>query len=182
MLLVQALALVGLVWYTFETYRLRKSSERQVEISQDLINAAMAQVEGLSKPCLILLPDLRDGADTILEMHGAVGSTRVGRDQGRFVVRNIGNGVALNVSYRMERLEGALPVETRYIHTVPATEKVTMIETLNHYDREVLVVFEYESIGKRRYRSTIDMNHHVLTKFRFMELDPTTTSATSITS
>ena len=180
MLLVQALGLVGLGWYALETYRLRKVSQRQVEISQDLINAAMAQVEGLSKPCLTLSSELRDDADTVGEIY-AVGSLIARGNQGSFVVQNIGNGVALNVSYRMEQLEGTLPEATRYLPYVLTTRNPTMVETLNQYNRAVRVVFEYESIGKRRYRSTIEMNHHVLTSFRFIEIAPTT-SATSVTS
>lgn len=174
MLIVQALGLAGLVWYTLETRKMRLASQLQVTISQDLINAAMAQVEGLSKPCLTLWSGLRDGPDTVLEAHGAIGSTKARGDQGTFVVQNIGNGVALNVSYRMTRHEGNHPVNTRYIQNVLASQKVPMTEALQQYTQEVPVEFDYESIGGRRYRSRIDMNHHVLTNLRFTEVNPIT--------
>ena len=100
MLVVQILGLFGLGWYVVETRKMRKAAEKQVAVSQDLISAAMDQVEGLSKPCLTVWSDLRDPADTILEVGRAVGSTVARCDQGNFVIQNIGNGVAINVSYK----------------------------------------------------------------------------------
>jgi hypothetical protein len=174
MLAVQALGLGGLAWYTAETRKMRLASQRQVEISQRLIDAAMLQVEGLSRPCLTLWSDLRDGADAILDMHGAVGTTKARADQGSFVAQNIGNGPALNISYQMIRIDNRdRRVNTRYIQNLLATQKVTMLETLGLYAGEVEVVFEYESIGGRKYRTTLDMNHHVLTMLRFEEIRTT---------
>jgi Ca2+/H+ antiporter len=78
MLGVQILALIGLIWYVIETMKIRKTAQRQLQTSLDLIKAATAQVEGMSKPCLTFWGDLRDGADAILEMHDAVGNVLPG--------------------------------------------------------------------------------------------------------
>jgi hypothetical protein len=63
------------------------------------MKTANDQVEGLSKPCLALDSDLRDASDAIMGI-GVVGSTvAAGKTGDDFFVRNIGNGVALNVIY-----------------------------------------------------------------------------------
>ena len=46
MLIVQTLGAIGLFVYCIETYRIRKASQDQVRASQELIKAAMDQVEG----------------------------------------------------------------------------------------------------------------------------------------
>ena len=98
MLIVQVIGLGGLFWYAWETREMRKASQEQVNISQALIRAAMDQIEGLSKPCLTLCGDLRDPGDAIwaASTQGAVGGTIARNTDGKFVVQNIGNGVALN--------------------------------------------------------------------------------------
>jgi hypothetical protein len=166
-LAVQVLALAGLVWYTVETRKIRKASQEQVRISQDLIRAAMDQVEGLSKPCLTLWSDLRDPQDAIAEVHG-VGNLRARLDQGSFVLHNIGNGVALNISYRMVRPDRE--PHPRYLPNASSQQKITMPEPATAYHGEVNVTIEYQSIGGREYRSTVNMNNHVLTAFHFQEL------------
>src|ERR1700722_6823493 len=89
MLIVQLFAFIGLGLYVLETRRLRKASQDQIRISQDLIKAAMDQVEGLSKPCLTLWSELRDQKDAILELSGARSSVRARDDQGDLVTLNI---------------------------------------------------------------------------------------------
>jgi hypothetical protein len=174
MLCIQILALVGLTWYAIETMKIRKAAQRQVETSLDLIKAATAQVEGMSKPCLTFWGDLRDGAGAILEMHGAVGNVVARADQGNYVVQNIGNGVALNVRYQFTRPNDnrERPRDTRYVPNIFSTARVTLVETLGGYDAEHEVTFDYESIGGRRYRTTIHLNHHVITSFVFEEVRP----------
>jgi hypothetical protein len=81
MLGVQFVALVGLFWYCVETRKMREAAQDQVRISQDLIVAAMEQVEGLSKPCLTLDSELRDAADAIMGI-GVVGNTVPAGDRG----------------------------------------------------------------------------------------------------
>jgi hypothetical protein len=174
MLCVQVLALIGLFWYVVETMQLRKAAQRQVESSLDLIKAAIAQAEGMSKPCLTLWGDLRDGADAILEMDGAAGNVVARADQGSYVVQNIGNGVALNTRYHFTRPNDNpdRPRDMRYVPNLSPTARATLVETLGGYNGEHEVVFGYESIGGRKYRTTIQLNHHVITSFAFEEVRP----------
>jgi hypothetical protein len=173
-LVVQSLGILGLFIYCIETYKIRKASQNQVETSQKLIQASMDQVEGLSKPCVIFWAELRDGADAILEMHGAAGNLVARPDQGSYVIHNIGNGAALNLRYYMSRNNPDLDMPNarrwRYLPAVLATARATLVETLGGYNAEHEATFEYESLGGRKYRSIIALNHHVITAFRFGEV------------
>ncbi|MGO9124715.1 MAG: hypothetical protein ACLP6G_07475 [Terriglobales bacterium] len=173
-LCLQVLALIGLFWYVIETMRIRKAAQHQVETSLDLITAATAQVEGMSKPCLTFWGDLRDGADAILEMHGAVGNIVARADQGSYVVQNIGNGVALNVRYHFTKPndDPNRQRDMRYVPNLLPTGRVTLVETLGGYNAEHEVTFNYESIGGRKYRTAIQLNHHVITAFVFEDVRP----------
>jgi hypothetical protein len=176
MLVVQTVAFGGLVVYCVETWKLRKASEAQVEVSQQLITAAMDQVEGLSKPCLTLDSGLRDAADAIMGI-GVVGNTVASGDNGDFVVRNIGNGVALNVTfnfiYRGDHPQNFPKPRLRYLQNVLTGQRVNMLTPMNQYrSGEFMVLFHYQSIGGRGYESRITMNGHVLTDFRFGTLIP----------
>jgi hypothetical protein len=174
MLVVQAAALFGLLIYCVETNKIRKASQDQVEVSQQLHKSSMDQVEALSRPCITFLAELRDGADAILEMHGAAGSLVARADGGSYVIQNIGNGVALNLKYFITR---GIPEfdqpnirRMRYMPAIPATARAALVETLGNYSAEHDATFEYESIGKRKYRSTIKLNHRVITAFSFEEI------------
>ncbi len=174
MLVVQAAALIGLVVYCRETIKIRQASENQVKLSQGLFKSSMDQVEALSRPCITFLAELRDGADAILEMHGAAGSLVARPDQGSYVIHNIGNGVALNLKYYITRGVPEFDQPNirgmRYMPAIPATARVTLVETLGGYNAEHDATFEYESIGGRKYRSTVKLNHHVITEFVFEEV------------
>jgi hypothetical protein len=170
MLVIQSLALGGLIWYTWVTRGIRKSSQDQVRVSQDLIKVAMDQVEGLSKPCLTLYSGLRDRMDAIGDMRGAVGNTVARGDQGSFVLQNIGNGIALNVCYqflRVPREEAARQHHRRYVQHILATQKVTMPEPMTAYGGDWKLHLEYQSIGGRKYKSIVTINDRVLTAFVF---------------
>jgi hypothetical protein len=124
------------------------------------------------KPCLTIWADLRDPAKAILEMNGAVGGTVARGDDGNFVVQNIGNGVALNVQYHFNSIDppkATPPARTSYLVNVLPAQKVRMPEPMNPsiYCGTCEVLFRFESIGGRRYQSTVIMNSHVLTGFEF---------------
>ncbi len=96
---------------------------------------------------------------------------------GRFAVENIGNGVALNVTYRIipENGSSGSSVHKSYIQNVLAGQRVSMPESTSNYaSGEYKVIFEYESIGARRYRTTLEMSDLALTAFFLEEV---TTSA-----
>jgi hypothetical protein len=172
MLGVQILALIGLFLYVIETKKMRTLAQSQLKTSLDLIKAATDQVEGMSKPCLTLWGELRDGADAILGMDGAIGNIIAAADRGSYVVQNIGNGVALNVRYRFTRPndDPAHPRDARYVPHIMPTGRVTLVETIGGYNAEHEVTFGYESIGGREYRTTIQLNHRVITSFVFDEV------------
>jgi hypothetical protein len=172
MLVVQALAFGGLVVYCFETYKMRKAAQGQVKVSQDLIGTAMDQVEGMSKPCLTIWGALRDGADAILEMHGAAGNIVAGADQGGYVIHNIGNGVAMNIRYFFTRPTDDANRHRRwkYIPYLMPSGRTTLTETINLYNTTHEVTIEYSSSGGRQYLTSIQLNHNVITSFRFEEI------------
>ncbi|SPF34808.1 hypothetical protein SBA1_1340021 [Candidatus Sulfotelmatobacter kueseliae] len=145
---------------------------KYVRATQVIAKSAIDQVEGMSKPCLILWGELRDGNDAILNMDGAVGNIIAAADHGSYVVKNIGSGVALNVQYRFTRPDDdpVHPREMRYIPTLEATGRAALVETIGGYNAEHEVTFEYESIGRRKYRTTIQLNHRVITSFGFKEI------------
>lgn len=158
MLWVQVFGLIGLVLYVCETWRLRIAAQRQVE--------------AMSKPCLTLRAQVRDGADVILNMHGAVGNMNVAVTEGRYVVQNIGSGVALEVHYHFTRPDDQ-PYRERYIPHVksdPENNRVMLLESANHYNREHEVVFRYQSLSGVKYRAAIHINQHVITSFAFSDV------------
>ena len=119
-------------FYAIETWKIRKATQKQVQASND-------QVEGLSKPCITFPGSLRDGADTILEMHGATGNIIAAADTGSYIIVNIGSGVALNIRYQFTRQERQ-PV-VRYIPNLSVSAKASLIESVNHYNAEHHVTF-----------------------------------------
>jgi hypothetical protein len=172
MLIVQVLGILGLAFYAFETRRIRKASENQVQISQGLIKAAMDQVEGLSKPCLTLHSALRGAADAIAEIHGATGNTIAAAVDGSFAMQNIGNGTALNVRYQFLRVPREEPAGRHhpcYLQNILAGQKVSMPQPITGYGGDWELQIEYQSIGGREYRSVLLLNERVLTKFDFSE-------------
>lgn len=170
MLVVQILGLIGLAWYALETRKMRKAAEQQITVSQGLINAAMDQVEGMSKPCLALKTETRDGADTILEAEGAVGSLAVYSGSRFFVLQNIGTGIALNVRYQFLQLTGEenrLRPARRYVQNLLPNGDVTTVEATTNFRGEWQLHLNYESIGGRRYRSVVTIRNLVLVAFDF---------------
>jgi hypothetical protein len=84
-----------------------------------------------------------------------------------FVVRNIGNGVALNVNftfiYKGEYPHNFPKRKIRYLQNVLAGQKVNMLMPMNSFNGgEFEVLFHYQSIGGRGYESRVIMNAFVL--------------------
>jgi hypothetical protein len=171
---VQVLALIGLFAYCYETYKIRKASQAQVEASQKLLQSSLNQIEGMSKPCITIWTQLRDDQDVILEVDGAVGSLIARPNEGSYVIHNIGNGAALNLRYSITRGDPAVDVPgrrtKRYMPAILAAAKVSLVETLALHDKNHEAIFEYESVGGRTYCSTITLSNHVITSFRFEEI------------
>jgi hypothetical protein len=155
-MLINSITFVALIWYCWETRRLRI-------IAQD-------QLEALSKPCLTIWADLRNQADAILSMNQAVGNTVVRGDDGSFVALNIGNGPALNVKYIFRTLdaEGRKPrADPSYVPTLLPAQKVALPQPINAYTGNYEIVFEFESFSGRSYQSIVTLNGRVLVAFQF---------------
>jgi hypothetical protein len=58
----------------------------------------------------------------------------------------------------------------RYVSNIFPTARVTLVETLGAYIAEHEITFIYQSIGGRTYRTTIQINHHVITSFVLEEV------------
>lgn len=160
MFVVQAAALVGLIIYAIETYRMRRASQ--------------GTLEAMAKPCITFWAELRNPEDVILDMDGATGNLVARPDGGSYVIHNLGNGLALNLRYYITRnnpeLDAPANRRWRYIPTIPTGAKVTLVETVGGFGAQHEATFEYESIGGRKYRSTITLNHRVITSFKFEEI------------
>jgi hypothetical protein len=169
-LALQVLGLLGLVWYVTETMKMRKAAQSQVDVSQKLIKAANDQIEGLSRPCITLAGELRDGNDVIMERFEIVGNIRAAQDQGGYIFQNVGTGVALNIRYNFTRRDNENEhLGGRYIPHLMASGRVTLPEGPAAYDRRHTVAIEYESVGKRHYRSTIVIEGRIITSFSVEE-------------
>ena len=170
-LIVQSAAFAGLIWYCVETFRLRKASQQQIEISDKVMTSATDQVESLSKPCLTFASQQRDPTEAVL---GPLGNTIAISDAGNFVLENIGNGPALNVNYEFratgETARLFTPRGVRYVQNVLSAHRLRMVEPQTAYNGLFEVIFHYESIGGRRYESRVSMESYVLTSFRFSEI------------
>jgi predicted DNA-binding ribbon-helix-helix protein len=125
MLIVQAVALVGLFLYCAETYKLRKASQR-------LVQTSMGQVEGLSKPCITFWAELRDGKEAILSMDGATGNLVARLDDRSYVIHNLGSGLALNLRYYITRNnpEFALATSMKPYSSIKASVAGSIVQRL----------------------------------------------------
>ncbi len=70
-LVIQALLLGGLIWYSIETRRIRIVST--------------AQLEALQAPCLTLVATLREGSEAVLDTAGARGTLVLDFNEGFFL-------------------------------------------------------------------------------------------------
>jgi hypothetical protein len=158
MLIVQGAGLGGLFWYVYLTRGIRRAS--------------LDQLESLSKPCLTVWGELRDGNDVILGMHGTNGNIVAQFDAGSYVVHNVGSGLACNVQYHFARPNEnpVIAQESRYIPYLVSGRRATLVESRAGYNEEHSVTFNYQSISGRRYRTTIQLNHHVIASFEFKEI------------
>jgi len=177
-LLLQLLAVIGLAAYCVETYKIRKVSQKQIEVSQQLLQSSLDQIEGMSKPCVTFWAELRDGADVILETHSTVGNLVARSDAGSLVIQNIGNGVAVNIRYYITKgnpeFNAADVRRLRYIPWMQSTAKIALVEQSSLYRDEHEAIFDYESMGGRRYQTSVTLNNRVITSFRFQEISDRT--------
>jgi hypothetical protein len=156
---IQCLLFLGLIWYTVETWKIRKVSQEQVETSQ--------------KPCLTLSAAERQAEAAILEMHGTDSAQVVATsDDGMLRLINVGLGPAFNVSY-------SLTPEERQAEQAPiARPKGYLIHILLRESARIPVgratisgskwnfVVHYDSLTGRKYETKITIDNLVLTDVR----------------
>lgn len=161
---VQILTLAGLVWYAIETWKIRDAAQAQVKISQD-------QTESLARPCITLQGTIREGNDVIMERYDIAGNIVAAANAGSYVFQNIGTGPAFNVRYHFTRPGIANEdLGERYIPHIKSGTPVALPEMHTAYFDQHTVTVDYESIGKRKYRTTLTLRQRVITSFEFEEV------------
>jgi hypothetical protein len=160
-LAVQCLLFVGLVWYTIETRKIRKTSQQQVKASQD-------QIEATLRPCVTFSTATRDYNEAVFGMNGAVGAMTVLCPEGRAQIENVGFGPAVNVRYELTptdlnstraRPEGYLVgIRVGQVFGPPIPRGILA-------NNEWRCIFTYESLSGRSHRTTVMLNNLVLTSF-----------------
>lgn len=161
--IVQCLLFVGLAVYTLVTWRILCASRKQVEVSQE-------QVEATQKPFVSVSTTARDVNDAILDMHGAVGAMMVLCPEGSVQLVNVGAGPAVNIRYLFT------PVDTDSTPSRPSSYLASLRpgETfLIPTSRGLLVSQEwnclitYESLSTKRYQTELRLNGLVITDVTF---------------
>jgi hypothetical protein len=156
--IVQVLVLGALVWYTIETWKIRKASQDQAE--------------ALQKPCLTLLTEARNANDAILEMDDAVGGMIVAARNGDVTIQNMGSGPAINVRYRFDPVNAPRDVNAArpdgYLQIIPPGQRFQMPVSRGVLaNMEYEFVATYESLSGRHYESRITLKNLVLVGSHF---------------
>jgi hypothetical protein len=165
---IQILLLAGLGWYTLETRRIRRISQKQVALSQD-------QVEATLRPCVSLSTTAREFDDAILAMNETDSTVVIRCPEGVVQIENIGVGPAINIRYEFQPLqphESTHAHPTGYVAGIPKGGEFRIPVTrtlLAGHDYECS--FEYESVSHRKYRTKVILNDLVITNMRF-EVSP----------
>jgi hypothetical protein len=180
MLAVQILGLYGLFRYVKETKAIRVAAEKQIKVSQDLLLVAMEQAEGIARPCITLASKLRPREEAIGEYNGVKGNSVVKAYKNEegiecLALRNIGNGLALNITYRFNQVGSEWPKGLKgndsYLQRLHAEKEIRLPLPVSmtkgqHWEAQ----FEFESLGARRYRTTVFLKASVLSDLRFEQI------------
>jgi hypothetical protein len=174
---IVGLATLGfLFWYTVETWKLRKTAQEQIAVSHDLLRAANDQAEGISKPCMTIRGKLRDATSTLLHMDDAVSGVLVGDEAGHYVAVNIGNGIAMNVSYffkaRRDSDKPWVKVTGSYLPGVLPnhSQQIQLALLVNSHPGENEITFLFQSLGGRWYESVVTVKSKVIVDFGMKQL------------
>jgi hypothetical protein len=183
MLLVQIFALVGLILYVKDTKGLRKAAENQITLSHNLFVAAMDQAESAARPCITLASKLRVREDALQEVYGVKGMSVVKDSRSFLGIRNIGNGLAINIKYRFNQVGPEWPKNLKgndgYLQRLHAAKAMRLpLPASMTANGEWDVDFEFESLGGRKYQTKLTLKANVLSDFRFEQISgPTTTES-----
>jgi len=148
---IQLLLFAGLMWYCFETRRIRFASE--------------SQLEALHTPCMTFAATPRDAVDAVIGMDDARGAMILDFDYGDAMPKNIGNGPAVNISYALMPLDHRNIVRPDgYVSFVPSSTRCCVPisrNTLANHDFDCVI--QYESLSQTRYTSRLTVRNLVLT-------------------
>ena len=139
-------------------------SQRQVELSQD-------QVEATLRPCVSLSMALRDFDATVLAMDETDSTVVVRCPEGLVQIENIGLGPAVNIRYEFRPIgphESTHAHPTGYVAGISkdGASRIAVARALiEGHDYESL--FEYESVSHRKYRTSVTLRNLVITDMRF---------------
>ena len=158
-LVVQILIFLGLIWYTCETCKIRRTSQKQIEISQE-------QNETMQRPCLVPSTQVRDDLDTAVEnlSGNPYPGYRVVVDEsctGHVELHNIGSGPAFNIRHEVQSPEGIKKDHlSGYLPYIQQEGKESILLVASNLisedpDRDVVLRLSYESLGGHRYESKI---------------------------
>jgi hypothetical protein len=156
---IQCLLFGGLVWYTVETWRIRRTAQEQVETSL--------------KPCLTLSAREREAQDAVLEIGGTDSAQVVYTENGRLRFINVGLGPAFNISYAFtpEDVEASRARPKGYLIHILLKEAspIPVAAELLRGNAWKLEVF-YDSLSGRRYLTRIGISNLVLTEVTHLVL------------
>jgi hypothetical protein len=160
---IQALLLAGLVWYTLETRRIRRTSQKQFGLSQE-------QVEATLRPCIALSTTARTPEEAILAMDDTDSTVIVRCPEGLVQIENIGVGPAINIRYEFSPTnpEGNLAHPTGYVAGI-STNGTFLIPVARALivGHDFNCSFDYESVGHRKYRTKVTLKNLIITDMRF---------------
>lgn len=147
-----------------------KETLAQLTVSQKQLEASLEQVEASHKPFVAFSTAPRNAEEAVLEMGGAVGGMVVRCPGGNAEVGNVGSGPAINVRYHAtHNVEGATEQGPNgYLAGILPGEKF-----LTPIPRGILqgskweIVFTYESLSGRKYRTKSTVDDLVLTNVGF---------------
>ena len=165
---IQCFILLALVWYAWDTRKIRKISQEQNETMQ--------------KPCLVPLVQVRADLDTAVEnlSGNPYPGYRVVEDEPRtshVELHNIGSGPAFNIRHEVQSPKGIKKDHlSGYLPYVRREGKETVLLVADNLisedpDKDVVLTLSYESLGGRRYESEICIqgrhNEPVVTCYQF---------------
>ena len=180
-LVVQIFILFGLIWYTCETGKIRRISQKQIELSQK-------QNETMQQPCLV--PSVRKRRDVETAADHMEGNPRPGLSvpnaqqsgMGHITLHNIGAGPAFNIQYEV-RIQGEPQEFTKaYLPYIPKGEERSIFLTENNFStldqhEDVEFMVSCKSLNGWRHESVIHLQQtpgfeSVVTECQFLTYPP----------
>lgn len=168
---LEGLALVLIfIWDRLDNRKQHEETLAQLKVSQQQVEVSLEQVEASHKPVVAFSTASRNPEEAVLDMGGAVGGMIVRCPGGNAEVRNIGSGPAFNIRYgATHNIEGATEQGPSgyLVDILPGENFSTPIPLGILKAQEWEVVFTYESLSGRKYRTKCTINDLVLTNVIF---------------